>query len=123
MEEVVVMRGIASLSYYPLNKMTYELAKQLKDAGFPFRYAQSPFEVANIQFDDGSIAYYPTLSELIEAYGEDFDHLSQKIGYPEGGKWWAITHSKFDDNGNNYEACGSTPEEAVCRLWLELNKK
>jgi hypothetical protein len=101
--------------------MKYELAKELKEAGFPN---------SELWFDDGRTIWggtdmepsAPTLEELIEACGNDIDHLVQKRGYPSEGRWWAVSHTVEDANGNNPEACGSIPEEAVARLWLFLQK-
>ena len=58
--------------------MQYELAKKLKDAGFPqLDYScilQDLEDVAIQDKNDSSVWYYkPTLSELIEACGEEFD--------------------------------------------------
>jgi hypothetical protein len=50
------------------------------------------------------------LEELIEAIREDFGSLALNAR----GNWCAI--SKFGDIG----AIGSTPTEAVARLWLAL---
>ena len=92
--------------------MTYELAKQLKEAGFPqkeFRYDDS-HHIYNS--DMSGIAYNPTLSELIEACGDGLISLSS----PRSGYW--ITAGK-----NGETSGGEDPEEAVAKLWLELNKK
>ena len=104
--------------------MTYELAKELKDAGFPqpaldfkggFLFAESG-EPVDTQ------AYVPTLSELIEACGKNFGGLVRL----SNGTWNAAT--PVIDTGMNYgnpstEVEGSSPEEAVSRLWLALNKR
>lgn len=95
--------------------MTYELAKQLKDAGFPQEednnVCHSDFQCDNCKEKmETNAPYFPTLSELIEACG----HLQISNIYNE--TW--IAKQK---NGLPYE--GSTPEEAVANLWLELNKK
>jgi hypothetical protein len=94
--------------------MNYELAKQLKDAGFPFKYVG----ISNVPKDNGVVfidrqeAYeYPTLSELIEACGEDFRCLIK-----DGKDGWCV-------QGDNFQWKDKTPEEAVAKLWLELNKK
>ncbi len=118
--------------------MDYSLAKQLKDAGYPIMY-------------DGTFGtpkpVMPTLSELIEACGEEFESLAQfeseaseeqpywKEIHPEaiGMKWHAVSlgeEREIDDG--YYTRCesgccgdngfGKTPEEAVARLWLELQK-
>lgn len=91
-----------------MNKIPYELAKELKDAGFPQHpkgdYGTHDCGCTNI--------YYctPTLSELIEACGQEFDCLDNLR--TEG---WAA-------NSRKYRIVRRTPEEAVARLWLALNQ-
>lgn len=103
--------------------MTYELAKQLKNAKFPLKTTNfGPNQKTPIAYFldgiDSGIGYIPpTLSELIEACGEQFGGLQKRID-----KTWSAEPNyglsmDFDD------VVGKTPEEAVARLWLELNKK
>jgi hypothetical protein len=100
--------------------MTYELAKQLKDAGFPLKYrASGIFLSCNWRhtihvFEDGSEYFDPTLSELIEACGDGFAGLrrDKKTGVFSAGTWTDRVATK-----NRFE----TPEEAVTKLWLALN--
>jgi len=131
-------------------KISYELAKELKGAGFPQKNRGSYWIQHNgklttrndngrehykprvwtlAPFVKGAIkglertydnAYAPTLSELIEACGEEFEELGY-LGKAEAGtfRWYAVERST-DDYDRVY---GSTPEEAVARLWLTLNKK
>jgi len=92
--------------------MDYGLMDELKEAGFPqegsgFVYPRSP-NVADGYW------YQPTLSELIEACGEGFHYLNRNI-QSAGRAWFA--------GGERVTFDGSTPEEAVARLWLALNKK
>lgn len=109
--------------------ITYELAKQLKDVGFPQDYKNGEM------LDDGldndgygpEIAYAPTLEELIEACGNPFmlvwyegkkeDRKDYKTDYK--GVWQA-----FDDTDSvcDNTAEGDTHSEAVAKLWLKLNK-
>lgn len=85
--------------------MNYELAKKLKEAGFPHMRI-----------------YFPTLSELISACGENFS-----LEKEEGENW--IAHSLIDPSSNPHKfvdyisKTGPTPEEAVANLWLALNTK
>lgn len=59
-----------------------------------------------------------TLSELIEACGDKFESLTQfYIASPE--RLTTYWFAKLD----NIEQRGTTPEEAVARLWLALNEK
>lgn len=107
--------------------ISYELCKVLKDAGFPqnpsgicghchgFQMNPENFPHLNDDYKKSlpEYAYHPTLSELIEACGDKFGVL-EKI---------------YDKNQWHCRPCTgkcmyfSTPEEAVARLWLELNKK
>ncbi len=105
--------------------MNYSLAKELKDAGFS---QEGDGKVLGRSFDDLAdyrgedeiytiseevTCYVPTLSELIEACGDDFGQLTRVLS----GEWDA-NNSIHDIRTND-----STPEEAVARLWLALNKK
>lgn len=94
--------------------MNYELAKKLKDAGF-LQDEDGEGEMINA-IDDGSIkwAYVPTLSELIEAFGEDFFTLEKMADF-----WLA---SAMDEPLEPLFVQGKTPEEAVAKLWLKLKK-
>ena len=124
--------------------MNYELAKKLKDAGFPQtgeyffgknvgeeweprhqdHWAESSFP----GFEEGPIC--PTLSELIEACGDKFRVLylkteewqnggTVKIHEWQAGKniWWDME----EVNGEEPRGIGQTPEEAVANLWLKIN--
>ena len=99
--------------------MTYEVAKQLKDAGFPQRLKDSSVamtadgEVPINQFE------LPTLSELIEACGTRFAGV-YKAEHSEG---WNASSLWSDLTKNAPSADGSPPEAAVANLWLALNKK
>jgi hypothetical protein len=118
--------------------MNYELAKQLKDSGFPqeglLKYGQgwnfvvspdSPKDAHGIPAAEyerlQDKCYCPTLSELIAACGEPFDQLIQ--GKPRGNVFCA-TGSIFEKDGtsNTYRTSfHATPEEAVAKLWLALH--
>ena len=107
--------------------MTYEQAKELKDKGFPQQGGHSfgehlhplsgkveVFEECNsmsTKIDFDSYVYIPTLSELIEACGEDF--ISLERHHPS---IWSC----LGDQG--FEESGSTSEEAVMNLWKKLNE-
>ena len=89
--------------------MNYELAKKLKDAGFPQNDKHyCPQEEC---FDD---ACRPSLSELIEACGKD----TFKLIY---SAWEWIAYGSIGYGSRM--GTGQTSEEAVAHLWLELNKK
>jgi len=109
--------------------MNYELAKELKDAGFPqvgmgmySTYLEQidpeavlPSEVIGIASTDS--CYVPTLSELIEACGDKFGRLEYTPDVSMN-PWWA--HERLE--GPHNVGDGSTPEESVARLWLALKK-
>lgn len=96
--------------------MTYELAKELKDAGFP----QHPYNAMCFcgakTVDD---PHHPTLSELIEACGEGFSRLLNHKKYG----WVAYPTIEWTGEHATHVSYEKTPEEAVARLWLALNKK
>lgn len=97
--------------------MTYELAKSLKDAGFPQKCDHDAMMETMAKIE--SVVHYPTLEELIEACGDDFFDL-QRLCDPESKKticWGALHHP----SATGYE--GKTPREAVARLYLKIHKK
>ena len=127
--------------------MKYELAKKLKDAGFPQRFKTGSFyadkENADFERMQEAMFYFgeereagtpeealvteqcisiPTLEELIEACGGRCTYLWKTV---DG--WVAGEAQKRGDNAMfdaKYTECsGQTPEEAVAKLWLEIKKK
>jgi hypothetical protein len=89
--------------------ISVELAKQLKEAGFPQRGA-GHIDPADISL--GLKLYYPTLEELIEACGDEFESLH--YGRNRGLKWKATCHEGSHE-------LGMTPHEAVAKLWLSIH--
>lgn len=83
--------------------MKQKLTKKLRDAGF---YTFT----------------LPTLSELIDACGEDF-MLTNECGRWEAWKESNNSTIRMGECGAKYECSGATPEEAVANLWLAINKK
>jgi hypothetical protein len=107
-----------------MNKLKYELVLKLKEAGFPQREDHHNRLGDIIGFSDTGVpiqavrAYTPTLSELIEALGDENDftlYIRNKI-------WRAVLIDR-QKGITILGADGSTPEEAVALLWLELNNK
>lgn len=91
--------------------MNPELARLLKEKGFP----QDPSTETHafwISMEDGK-TYMPDLSELIRACGDDFYCVRRR----PNGDFQAQSVNK-----DKVYAFGSTPEEAVASLWLELQK-
>ena len=95
--------------------MNYELAKKLKDGGFPQEGKGNYIDGEDCDVCGNHVYYVPTLSELIEACGDRFWKLIKSYTY---NKWSAIT-----SEDTQIVVLGKTPEEAVANLWLELNKK
>lgn len=104
--------------------MNYELAKQLKDAGFP-----QEEKAGEVLDDEGLPAipgnyegrlYVPTLIELIEACGDSFGALHKVLDYWEacGGEYQPMDQ----DCAWKFMLKDSTPEQAVANLWLALNQ-
>jgi len=102
--------------------ISYKLAKQLKDAGFKWgkpcdckkciKYGINKKKInVWIQYGD---KYRPTLSELIEGCGDRFLALSRYEKTNGSIEWGACI--------TNTEEMAKTPEEAVAKLWLKLNK-
>lgn len=87
--------------------MTYELAKKLKNAGFPQpKVGCHECSEGHEQFDNG--AYAPTLSELIEACGEGFHCLVRTDRSSDGkGIFFSAGKDSVTPNWRN----GYTPEE------------
>jgi len=103
--------------------MKYELAKQLKDAGFPQEdwleghYVPEQRLAGSVSTSpEMTTVYKPTLSELIEACGDRFSLLERAEDlFGDGYLYQAeYQHSVFGH--------GKTPEEAVAKLWIKLQK-
>lgn len=115
------LRGpqLGGLFFDTIRAMTYELAKQLKDAGFPQSGQGGCVDEFGKEWDSihnfsCAWAYLPTLEELIEALGD----VSSFSLYNDGVNWRASYGYM-----NARVLSASTPTEAVARLWLALNKK
>ena len=117
----------------------YEIALKPKEAGFPQKRSiswvctdtcdyycekcgatiknqtKTPEEFADGYHKDCSMVDIPNLSELIEACGDNLYSM-----YRHRNEWQAHSNS---DQWDTIISHGSTPEEAVANLWLELNKK
>lgn len=105
--------------------MNYELAKKLKDAGFPqegpdfgfLRQEQTGEMLYAYCFNRAFEVRSPSLSTLIEACGDEFVALSKTTS-----KKWAA-HKRISETLMESGLEYSTPEEAVANLWLTLNEK
>lgn len=127
----------------------YGLIKELKDAGFPqepsistggndgeifgdfyivgkkdadaaYRYLEmKEYEEYANRGKDFFIIKIPTLSELIEACGEEFYSLQAPRLETDGPDWIAFRNPR---NLRPGAAKGKTPQEAVANLYLALKK-
>jgi hypothetical protein len=110
--------------------MEYDLAKQLKDAGFPQKTGEYASNASNCNCKTRGlvtschVAYIPTLSELIEACGFRLEQLSQRKHTKEGNYWIAEAYS-CEECGwkDSYFERGETPEEAVAKLYLAIHSQ
>lgn len=111
--------------------MDYELAKQLKDAGFPQKGFIAHIDESG-RLTHHYVSYYcPTLEELIEACGNDFKDLIKHDPFTTAtlgvrlaqGDYSASMYDRNKSTFKNTMFAGKTPSEAVARLWLVLNKK
>lgn len=97
--------------------MNYELAKKLKDAGFPQKESMALLYPDNNHLQDiRTWVRVPDLEEIIEACGDGFDDLT-KI---QGGFCCNKLSEAFKPNPR---LTGSTPLEAVANLWLAIKNK
>ncbi len=114
--------------------MNYELAKQLKDAGFPqaadaqgtlrdggsYLFPDEMTLATPKKKLDAAIAYAPTLSELIQACGNRFIAVG---AYYRNQGWYCEILTGRDERGEEIieDVQGVTPEEAVAKLYLALH--
>lgn len=101
--------------------MDYQLAKELKNAGFPQKEHNGFSGIIPVMNGAEKTSYYPSLSELIEACGGKNFGLCRNNARTEEKAWGAFDHCIYELAENFGD--GSTPSEAVARLWLALNKK
>ena len=94
--------------------MNYELAKQLRDAGFPKEIVLSN--------NPSSHCEYPCLTELIAACPTNMGKATFVLGSANQGKEWVACYFDFAMNrGAEFNESASTPVEAVARLWLAIH--
>jgi len=99
--------------------MKYEVAQRLKQGGFPqegkgHTVPHPDWQTLPQKEFETTMAYAPTLDELKTACGDGFHYLINKSGLTPWRAW---------SRGGHISGEGSTPEEAVARLWLALRKK
>lgn len=107
--------------------MTYELAKKLKESGFPQKNGEAYLMNDKYEIVSEMGLYNPSLEELIEACGS-------KLNLFECEGYWAVIKTKEsilqkNTEGNPYivietieRATGKDSLEAVAKLWIKLRK-
>lgn len=99
--------------------MKYELAKKLKDAGFPMDYNLDSFS----EFDKRTANISIPLEELIEACGKYFQGLRKSRLHKHWTATWRNGFAKSKRVKEGVYRSGETAIEAVANLWLALNEK
>jgi len=100
--------------------LSYEICKELKEAGYPQKrescigYAKEDGAMWMAQHRN-DVLYLPTLSELISECGDEIISLHFK----SSGRSWV---EYFGATTVLKTKLYSTPEEAVARLYLALNR-
>ena len=108
--------------------MTYELAKQLWDRGYPFNHRDGDLKFMcactkdvcdgpwgrEFRFE-GNLYPEPTLDELIDACGDEFKYLYLAVK-GEDKRWSALS-----DSNPLREHMEKTRLEAVAKLWIDLH--
>lgn len=102
--------------------MDYQLAKSLKDSGFPQNGVgiTGSYYKGDPQFDDTEDINYwvkvPTLSELIEACGDKLALVGQQDGY------WCVYDKWYLPGAiSNSVTKSRTPIEAVAKFYLAIH--
>ncbi len=103
--------------------MNYKLAKELKDAGLeqiPNPSPEQGFWMSEGVGTLGEAVFVPTLQYLIDACGDGFMALNQKLHVEVYHSWYAVGSK---DGSETFTCFGETPLEAVAELYKALKKK
>jgi hypothetical protein len=120
--------------------INYQLAKELKDAGFPqtggLTYPEYPGVLEKdsksltllMEWREDKGVYTPTLSELIESCQVHCDHFmleckSGCVDFETGATDIKFYQALYRADGVFQVFNGDTPSEAVAKLWLALHNK
>lgn len=94
--------------------ISYEKAKELKDAGCP----QGSYNDGDRMYIGQDPWQIPDTVELIAACGSGFETL-----HCSGIEWWAGIYNFHDGMWLDPLGRGSTYDEALANLYIALNKK
>ncbi len=104
------------------DEITYELAKKLKDAGFPQEGEGGTHGKREIGAHGGLVeyepVYFPTRPQLLKVLIGECEGIFEKTFSVEGKE-----RPIFIARGKTVIEIGSTPEEALTKLWLASNDK
>lgn len=116
--------------------MNREIARKLKEAGFPQEESEYYWEkvdskgfVKISRHDENfwsPLSYdcaAPTLEEMIVKCPQEMENQVFSLQFYTECEWLAGYGGVDDSSWNEKEGIGSTPAEAVARLWIALNKK
>jgi hypothetical protein len=121
-----------------MSKIQYELAKELKEAGFPLTPQLPKLEKVALVYDrtvvcgpGGDTILVPSLEQLIEACkSDDYDLTLTECKQKQDPPIWEVssrsyTHPHYYEPGDETLMFveGPTLEEALAKFWLALNKK
>ena len=87
---------------------TYELAKQLKDAGFPQAKSDGTYFNGHYIAEEKEPCFDPSLSRLIEGCRDGFGNLMLLFGREGGHEWAAVPN--MNTRPMRFIERGSTPE-------------
>lgn len=104
--------------------MNYELVKQLKEAGFrteelELRWDEHDHDLLKADWEMYKGLYSPTLEELIEACDSRFKRLVRQSSTKFKAQAKGLKKEKVTEP--DIHVWGTTPTEAVARLWLALH--
>jgi len=118
--------------------ISYDLAKQLKDAGFYREIQIGDAYWLEKEYKDGHLYHFgadgpdvlpegeyiriPTLSELIEACGDWFFRLERIDQGKNEGRWIAVGDRRGDGT-REFGFMAKNPETATAKLLIALKKK
>ena len=97
--------------------MNYTLAKELEDAG----YKGQGCDCRYLKEDEEQV-YAPTLFDLIEECDDNQGFGMNELRVSYDGSWQKYWIAEACPRRGGVIGEGKTPEEAVARLWLALNK-
>jgi len=112
-----------------MNNISYELALELKNAGFPQGRDESYICEFNDETKEEDCAYTPPLEELIEACGDIHMYCSEHTKRVTSISPLDVMKPYDGRGGENYNKYwqnfeeADTLEEALAKLWLKFNKK